>query len=30
MCSQPLSHTALCLALDEWLRPKACALDGSC
>ncbi len=30
MCRHPLSHTALCLALDEWLRPKACALDGSC
>ena len=30
MSRHPLSHTALCLALDEWLRPNACRLDGSC
>ena len=30
MSQHPLSHTALCLALDEWLRPDACRLDGSC
>ena len=30
MSSHPLSHTALCLALDEWLRPNACRLDGTC
>ena len=30
MGQHPLSHTALCLALDEWLRPNACRLDGSC
>ena len=30
MNQHPLSHTALCLALDEWLRPNACRLDGSC
>ena len=30
MSQHPLSHTALCLALDEWLRPNACRLDGAC
>ena len=30
MNRHPLSHTALCLALDEWLRPDACSLDGTC
>ena len=30
MSRHPLSHTALCLALDEWLRPDACQLDGTC
>ena len=30
MSQHPLSHTALCLALDEWLRPNACRLDGTC
>ena len=30
MCRHPLSHTALCLALDEWLRPDACSLEGAC
>ena len=30
MSRHPLSHTALCLALDEWLRPNACRLDGTC
>ena len=30
MNQHPLSHTALCLALDEWLRPNACRLDGTC
>ncbi len=30
MNRHPLSHTALCLALDEWLRPNACGLDGTC
>lgn len=30
MSRHPLSHTALCLALDEWLRPNACRIDGSC
>ena len=30
MSQHPLSHTALCLALDERLRPDACRLDGSC
>ena len=30
MSRHPLSHTALCLTLDEWLRPNACRLDGSC
>ena len=30
MNQHPLSHTALCLALDEWLRPDACSLDGTC
>ena len=30
MSQHPLSHTALCLALDEWLRPNSCRLDGTC
>lgn len=30
MSQHPLSHTALCLALDDWLRPSACRLDGTC
>ncbi|MDE0454119.1 MAG: thioredoxin domain-containing protein [Gammaproteobacteria bacterium] len=30
MNQHPLSHTALCLAADEWLRPNACRLDGTC
>ena len=30
MSQHPLSHTALCLALDDWLRPNACRLDGAC
>ena len=30
MNQHPLSHTALCLAVDEWLRPNACRLDGTC
>ncbi len=30
MSQHPLSHTALCLALDYWLRPSACRLDGTC
>ena len=30
MSQHPLSHTALYLTLDEWLRPNACRLDGSC
>ncbi len=30
MNQHPMSHTALCLALDEWLRPNACRLDGTC
>ena len=30
MNRHPLSHTVLCLALDEWLRPNACRLDGAC
>ena len=30
MNQHPLSHTALCLALDEWLRGDACSLDGTC
>ena len=30
MSQHPLSHTTLCLALDEWLRPDACSLDGTC
>ncbi len=30
MNRHPLSHIALCLALDDWLRPAACRLDGAC